>query len=245
MCDQVYVEIIVGSNAMKFTGSGTSMRKAKQTAARLALNEVGFKQFKTKQSRVEVGEGSSKAKVVEQIIARSQGEQGRTEQSRYQGKSISKGKVEELGSGHSYEEHVMVIADVEKRGRSKKVSEQQHLGRKHEQDQASRKPFPQHNMNCDATPRSGDFQKGLISEKRFTKNTHNKSPSTFDFEARPGDTDEGSFEDTDGGSGGEMGESNMDFLVEQHDAELCNSYRIGETQATGRTTLQKKKYSYS
>ena len=53
------MEIIVGSNAMKFTGSGTSMRKAKQTAARLALNEVGFKQFKTKQSRVEVGEGSS------------------------------------------------------------------------------------------------------------------------------------------------------------------------------------------
>ena len=154
------MEIIVGSNAMKFTGSGTSMRKAKQTAARLALNEVGFKQFKTKQSRVEVGEGSSKAKVVEQIIARSQAEQGRTEQSRYQGKSISKSKVEELGSGHSYE---MVIPDVEKRGRSKKVSEQQHLGRKHEQVQASRKSFPQHNMNCDATPRSGDFQKGLNS----------------------------------------------------------------------------------
>ena len=66
------MEIFVGSNARKFTGSGTSMRKAKQAAASLALNEVGFKQFKTKQSRVEVGEDSSKAKVVEQIMARSQ-----------------------------------------------------------------------------------------------------------------------------------------------------------------------------
>ena len=68
------MEIFVGSNARKFTGSGTSMRKAKQAAASLALNEVGFKQFKTKQSRVEVGEDSSKAKVVEQIMARSQEE---------------------------------------------------------------------------------------------------------------------------------------------------------------------------
>ena len=57
------MEIFVSSNARKFTGSGTSMRKAKQAAASLALNEVGFKQFKTKQSRVEVGEDSSKAKV--------------------------------------------------------------------------------------------------------------------------------------------------------------------------------------
>ena len=52
------MEIFVGSNARKFTGSGTSMRRAKQAAASLALNEVGFKQFKTKQSRVEVGEDS-------------------------------------------------------------------------------------------------------------------------------------------------------------------------------------------
>ena len=70
----MYVEIVVGSSSRKFTGSGTSMRKAKQAAASLALNEVGFKQFKTKQSRVEVGEESSKAKVVGQIMARSQGE---------------------------------------------------------------------------------------------------------------------------------------------------------------------------
>ena len=56
LVEQVYVEIFVGSSGRKFTGSGTSMRKAKQAAASLALNEVGFKQFKTKQSRVEVGE---------------------------------------------------------------------------------------------------------------------------------------------------------------------------------------------
>ena len=56
------MEICVESGTRRFRGSGSSMRKAKQAAASLALNEVGFKQFKTKQSRVEVGEGSSKAK---------------------------------------------------------------------------------------------------------------------------------------------------------------------------------------
>ena len=50
------MEICVESGTLRFTGSGSSMRKAKQAAASLALHEVGFKQFKTKQSRVEVGE---------------------------------------------------------------------------------------------------------------------------------------------------------------------------------------------
>ena len=86
----MYVEIVVGSSSRKFTGSGTSMRKAKQAAASLALNEVGFKQFKTKQSRVEVGEDSSKAKVVEQIVARSQRE--------ITGKSQGGGKISRQGS---------------------------------------------------------------------------------------------------------------------------------------------------
>ena len=61
----MYVEICLDSGTLRFKGSGSSMRKAKQAAASLALNEVGFKQFKTKQSRVEVGEGNSKAKEVE------------------------------------------------------------------------------------------------------------------------------------------------------------------------------------
>ena len=65
------MEICLDSGTLRFTGSGSSMRKAKQAAASLALNEVGFKQFKTKQSRVEVGEGSSKAKEVEKILAKS------------------------------------------------------------------------------------------------------------------------------------------------------------------------------
>ena len=65
------MEICLDSGTLRFTGSGSSMRKAKQAAASLALNEVGFKQFKTKQSRVEVGEGSSKAKEVGKILAKS------------------------------------------------------------------------------------------------------------------------------------------------------------------------------
>ena len=40
----MYVEICLDSGTLRFTGSGSSMRKAKQAAASLALHEVGFKQ---------------------------------------------------------------------------------------------------------------------------------------------------------------------------------------------------------
>ena len=88
------MEICVESGTRRFRGSGSSMRKAKQAAASLALNEVGFKQFKTKQSRVEVGEGSSKAKEVGKTLVKSLlGESGKEQRTR-QMMSNSKEEVE-------------------------------------------------------------------------------------------------------------------------------------------------------
>ena len=104
------MEICVESGTLRFTGSGSSMRKAKQAAASLALNEVGFKQFKTKQSRVEVGEGSSKAKEVEKILAKSLvGESGR-EQRTSQMMSNSKEEVEAADSAKVGSSSLLIIS---------------------------------------------------------------------------------------------------------------------------------------
>ena len=235
LVEQVYVEIFVGSSGRKFTGSGTSMRKAKQAAASLALNEVGFKQFKTKQSRVEVGEGSSKAKVVEQIIARAQGETENSRggkvggpahrghhQGRVQGRSISRRRIEGFNSvtEHQSGGPVAMIAGVEERVRSKSGLEQQSSARK----------SLRHNSNPGATSWNDKMPKGSS-----TMNASNQNLSTF--VVGTGDTDDsGSFEDTDGSSDKEVGESSLAAFVKQQKAKLCKSRGIDGTKES----LEKK-----
>ena len=218
------------------------MRKAKQAAASLALNEVGFKQFKTKQSRVEVGEGSSKAKVVEQIIARAQGEtensrggkvggpahrghhQGTVDQGRAQGRSISRRRIEGFNSvtEHQSGGQVAMIAGVEERVRSKSGLEQQSSARK----------SLRHNVNPDATSWNDKMPKGSS-----TMNASNQNLSPFGVGT--GDTDDsGSFEDTDGSSDKEVGESSLAAFVKQQKAKLCKSRGIDGTKES----LEKKKY---
>ena len=239
------------------------MRKAKQAAASLALNEVGFKQFKTKQSRVEVGEGSSKAKVVERIKARSQEETttrwlgGQTSlqgspgqgtehraQSSVHGRSISWSKFEGLGF-NSVTEHpscgqVATVDEVEKRSRSR--FEQQLPTRKYEQAIKSlRRPFPRHNPV--PTSWNDEMPEGLFDEQSSTVTAPNTNLSRF--EVGTGDTDDsGSFEDTDGTSDKEMGESNLEAFVGQKEDKLCGigSSRIDKTQTSSRKFLEKKKY---
>ena len=54
-----------------------------------------------------------------------------------------------------------------------------------------------------------------------------------------GDTDDsGSFEDTDGSSDKELGESNLAAFVKQQKAKLCKSRGIDETKES----LEKKRY---
>ena len=239
------------------------MRKAKQAAASLALNEVGFKQFKTKQSRVEVGEGSSKAKVVERIKARSQEETttrwqgGQTSlqgspgqgtehraQSSVHGRSISRSKFEGLGFNSVTEYpscgQVATVDEVEKRSRSR--FEQQLPTRKYEQAIKSlRRPFPRHNPV--PTSWNDEMPKGLFDEQSSTVTAPNTNLSRF--EVRTGDTDDsGSFEDTDGTSDKEMGESNLEAFVGQKEDKLCGigSSRIDKTQTSSRKFLEKKKY---
>ena len=255
------MEIFVGSNARQFTGSGTSMRKAKQAAASLALNEVGFRQFKTKQSRVEVGEDSSKAKVVEQIVARSQREimgrsqgggkisrqgsrgQGCAEQGRVQESSISRSKAR--GSGlnsameHLSEGHLAMVDEVE--GRSNQVFEQQPStrGRNYEQAKSLRRPFTGNNNALGSSSGNGERSKGLCNGQRSAVNAPNQNLSTF--EVGNGDTDDsGSFEDSDGSGDQGMGGSNLVSFVRQQEAELCNAYGIGKIQSSSRKPLEKK-----
>ena len=205
------------------------MRKAKQAAASLALNEVGFKQFKTKQSRVEVGEGSCKAKVVEQIIARAQGETENSRggkvggpahrghhQGREQGRSISRRRIEGFNSvtEHQSGGPVAMIAGVEERVRSKSGLEQQSSARK----------SLRHNSNPGATSWNDKMPKGSS-----TMNASNQNLSPFGVGT--GDTDDsGSFEDTDGSSDKEVGESSLAAFVNQQKAKLCKSRGIDGTK---------------
>merc|ERR1712192_15989 len=188
-----------------------------------------------------------KAKVVEQIVARTQEElmarsQGETKTSRHKSRGqawMEQGRVQETSQSrsragrleHPSEGQVAMIDDVEKR------SNQQPSTRKYEQDKSSRRPFTQHNIALGAASVNSEMPRGLFNGQRSAMISTNLNLVI-------GDTDDsGSFEDSDGSSDKGVVESNMESFIRQQEAELCNAYRIGRIQSSSKKPLEKKKYT--
>ena len=191
------MEICLESGALRFTVSGSSMRKAKQAAASLALNEVGFKQFKTKQSRVEVGEGSSKAKEVEKILAKSLvGESGK-EQRTSQMMSNSKEEVEAADSakvGSSVDSPTMIDRDRSTAVTSKECSQENVKSARGRP--AAHRPTLRRPLKKDET-----LVGNCESRQGPALTTPNSSIQAIsEVESGGRSEDSGSFEDTDGDS---------------------------------------------
>ena len=218
------MEICLDSGTLRFTGSGSSMRKAKQAAASLALNEVGFKQFKTKQSRVEVGEGSSKAKEVEKILAKSLvGESGK-EQRTSQMMSNSKEEVEATDSakvGSSVDCLTMNDRNRSTAGSSKEGSQE---------DVKSARSRPAAHRHTLRRP-----LKNLKKDETLVTNSSIQAISEVESGGRSEDS--GSFEDTDNDGESESGRSDITNVVKKRENELRSS-----CESANRKALEKKSY---
>ena len=232
------MEICVESGTLRFTGSGSSMRKAKQAAASLALNEVGFKQFKTKQSRVEVGEGSSKAKEVGKILAKSLlGESGKEQRTSLM-MSNSKEEVEATDSakvGSSVDCPAMNDKDRSTAVSSKGCSQE-------DVKSARRRPVahrptlrrPLKNLKKDET------LVGISKSRQDPALTSVPNSSTLAIsEVESGDRseDSGSFENTDGDSDSESDGSDMTAVMKNRESELRSS-----CESANRKALDKESY---
>ena len=230
------MEICVESGTRRFTGSGSSMRKAKQAAASLALHEVGFKQFKTKQSRVEVGEGSSKAKEVGKILAKSLvGESGK-EQRTSQIMSNSKEEVEATDSakvGSSVDSPTMNDRDRSTAVSSKECSQEDV---KSVRRPAAHRPTlrrPLKHLEKGETPVGISKSRG--GPALTTLNCSIKAIS--EVESGEKSEDSGSFEVTDGDSESESGCSDITAVEEKRQNELNSS-----CESANRKALEKKSY---
>jgi len=235
---QVYVEICLDSGTLRFTGSGSSMRKAKQAAASLALHEVGFKQFKTRQSRVEVGEGSSKAKEVGKILAKSLlGESGK-EQRTSQIMSNDKKEVEVTDSakvGSSVD--CPIIND---RNRSTAVSSKE--GSQEDVKSARSRPVahrpthrrPLKNLKRDETPVGNCKSR---QDPALTSVPNSSTLAISEVESGDRSEDSGSFEDTYGDSESESDSLDMTAVVKNRENELRSS-----CESANRKALDKESY---
>ena len=232
------MEICVESGTLRFTGSGSSMRKAKQAAASLALHEVGFKQFKTKQSRVEVGEGSSKAKEVGKILAKSLlGESGKEQRTSLM-MSNSKEEVEATDSakvGSSVDCPTMIDRDWSTAVSSKECSQEDVISSRSRP--AAHRPTlrrPLKNLKKDETlveickSREGP---ALTS----VPNSSNQAISEVESHGRSEDS--GSFEGTDGDSESESDSLDMTAVVKKRENELRSS-----CESANRKALDKESY---
>ena len=231
------MEICLESGTLRFTGSGSSMRKAKQAAASLALNEVGFKQFKTKQSRVEVGEGSSKAKEVGKILAKSLvGESGREQRT---SQMISNSK-EEVEANDSAKVGSSVDCPTMNDGNRSTVVSLKECP-KEDVKSARRRPAahrptlrrPLKNLKKGETPVGISKSRG--SPALTTLNCSIKAIS--EVESGEKSEDSGSFEVTDGDSENESGCSDITAVVEKRQNELRSSCEYANRKA-----LEKKSY---
>ena len=227
------MEICVESGTLRFTGSGSSMRKAKQAAASLALNEVGFKQFKTKQSRVEVGEGSSKAKEVGKILAKSLvGESGK-EQRTSQMMSNDKKEVEATDSS-------MDSPTLNDRDRSTAVSSkecsQENVKSARSRPAAHRHTLrrPLKNLKKDETP-VGNCESRQGPALTSVPNSSIQAISEVESGGRSEDS--GSFEDTDNDSESGSGRSDITTVVKKRENELRSS-----CESAIRKALDKESY---
>ena len=232
------MEICVESGTLRFTGSGSSMRKAKQAAASLALNEVGFKQFKTKQSRVEVGEGSSKAKEVGKILAKSLvGESGK-EQRTSQMMSNCKEEVEVTDSakvGSSVDCPTMNDRDRSTAVSSEECSQEDvksARGRHAAHRPTLRRPLK--NLKKDETPVGNCKSR---QDPALTSVPNSSIQAISEVESGGRSEDSGSFEDTDNDSESGSGRSDITTLVKKRENELRSS-----CESANRKALEKKSY---
>ena len=215
------MEICVESGTLRFTGSGSSMRKAKQAAASLALNEVGFKQFKTKQSRVEVGEGSSKAKEVGKILAKSLvGESGKGQRTSLI-MSNSKEEVEATDSAKVGSSVDSVSPTMNDRDRSTAVSSKECS----QEDVKSVRSRPAAHRPTLRRPlknlKKGETPVGISKSRGSPALTTLNCPIKAISEVESGDRseDSGSFEVTDGDSENESGSSDITAIVKKRQNE--------------------------
>ena len=232
------MEICVESGTRRFRGSGSSMRKAKQAAASLALHEVGFKQFKTKQSRVEVGEGSSKAKEVEKNLAKSLVGGSGKEQRKSQMMSNDKKEVEATDSAKVGSS--VYCPTKNDRNRSTSVSSKecsQEDAKSVRSRPAAHRPTlrrPLKNLEKDETPVGNCKSR---QGPALTSVPNSSIQVISEVESSDRSEDSGSFEGTDGDRESESDSLDMTAIVKNRENELRSSY-----ESANRIALDKESY---